>query len=399
MHTSVSSLSYIGKATESLNIELEQLSVLNKGQDIVFDTGASDPSQFVDNLRLAAQVGDKTLSVGGDGRNNQIHLALWSARNRPVFSADEEPLELSIFCIEEPEAHLHPHQQRKLANYLSEVLHAQVIITTHSPQIACEFPPASIIRFYDNNPDTLAAGDGSNPFIKKSFIDFGYRLNIIPAETFFSNVVLLVEGPSEELFYKALAKEIGIDLDRLNISILMVDGVGFDAYISLLHSLNIDYVVRTDNDIFKIPRSDEYRYAGIQRGIEIYRSYFEPDKDFEEILKNHENQLRKFDIEHPPDESAQLIIEALEDFDIFLADADLENDLKNSEMGIFLEKYFGNIAQDGLVEKMQKRKATFMFNFLTEHSDSLKVLRDSDLVKPLLRSQEIANSYGNPQSD
>ena len=91
----------------------------------------------MDNLKLASKVSGKTVVVGGDGRNNQIHLAMWAAKNRISSTSSVDPLEVSIFCVEEPEAHLHPHQQRKLANYLAETLPAQVIITTPSPQIAC----------------------------------------------------------------------------------------------------------------------------------------------------------------------------------------------------------------------------------------------------------------------
>lgn len=399
---SVSSLSYVRNATRNLNTELDQLSIRNIGQEIIFDTGASDPSEFVDNLRLAAQIGDKTLTVGGDGRNNQIHLALWASRNLSALDAGEEPLEVNIFCIEEPESHLHPHQQRRLARYLSETLQAQVIITSHSPQITCGFPPASVIRLYDNKPDTLAAGNGSNPFIERKFIEFGYRLNIIPAEAFFSSVVLLVEGPSEELFYKALAEKIGIDLDRLNISILMVDGVGFEPYISLLSSLNIDFVVRTDNDIFKVPKKDEYRFAGVQRGVKIYRTYYEENEDFELVLAKHEQYLSGFNNQEPPPEylaSVNNIIAELEDFDIYLAEVDLENDLIESEIGDVLNQFINMIEVEETVAAMKKRKATFMFGFLRDNSETLSHLQDNAITYPLLRCEEIASSYYGTQTD
>jgi len=391
VNESVAALSYVNKATDDLNSELRELSVQNISQEVVFDTGASDPSLFVDHLRLASKVYGKTLAIGGDGRNNQIQLALWAARNRNETDPDEEPLEVSIFCIEEPEAHLHPHQQRKLAKYLFDTLQAQVIITTHSPQIACEFSPDSIIRLYDNGPDTLAAGNGINPFIEKAFIEFGYRLSIIPAEAFFSHVVLLVEGPSEELFYRSLADKIGVDLDRLNISVLMVDGVGFKPYISLLHSLGIDYVVRTDNDIFKIPGHEAYRFAGVQRGVEIYRAFFEKDVEFETLLQQYESRLKGFsDLRPPPEslEAARKIVQMLEKFDIFVAGADLEHDLHRA-LGKTISDFFGIAGDSEIVRQMQKRKATFMFAFLREHSDALGDLKDDPLAKPLLRCQEI----------
>ena len=56
-------------------------------------------------------------------------------------------------------------------------------------------------------------------------------LNALSAETFFSDGVFLVEGTSEVLFYTALARELKLDLDRHNISILSVEGVGFKPYV------------------------------------------------------------------------------------------------------------------------------------------------------------------------
>ncbi len=81
-----------------------------------------------------------------------------------------------------------------------------------------------------------------------------FRSNALSSEVYFSDCVLLVEGSSEVIFYKALANQINVDLDKLNISILSVEGVGFKRYIELLEALNITWLVRTDNDYFKVTR-------------------------------------------------------------------------------------------------------------------------------------------------
>ena len=387
---------YIDRATESINTELDSLSFHNQRQDVVFDAGASDPTRFVDELRLASRVDGKSVIIGGDGRNNQIHLALWSARNKMRAEEGDEPLEVNIFCIEEPEAHLHPHQQRKLAQYLSDTLQGQVIITTHSPQVACEFPPASIVRLYNNGFSTLAAGNGVNPFTEAAFIEFGYRLNVIPAEAFFADVVFLVEGPSEELFYKALSKHVGVDLDRFNISVLMVDGVGFKPYISLLRSLSIPFVVRTDNDVFKVPNQDAYRLAGVQRALEIYKSSCGQDSTLEMLLKD-QDKLQGFTMSSPPQETLEIagkFIQALERVGIYVSEVDLEHDL-HSALPDITSTYFGLSCNADIIVEMQKRKATFMFDFLREHSDKLALIKGHSLAKPLLHCQCIAEAnYG-----
>jgi len=395
VNNNVASLAYVKKATDRLNKELAALSFQAAKEEVFFDTGTADPSLFVDGLELASRVGEKTLSVGGDGKNNQIHLALWAARNMSTLDSEEEPLKVTIFCIEEPEAHLHPHQQRKLAAYLADTLKAQVIITSHSPQIVCEFPPASIIRLYSNHPDTLAAGDGATPFTEKALIEFGHRLNIIPAEAFYSHLILLVEGTSEVMFYRNLAPAIGIDPDRLNISILSVSGIGFKPYIILLNSLSIGYVIRTDNDVFRIPRREAYRLAGVERGIEIYRGFCREDSEFEALLQKHEGELQGFPTCVPPTENktaATAISGMLEKFNIFVADDDLEHDLHDA-LGEVTSAFFGQDADGETVRQMQKRKATSMFGFLLEHSNELARLRDHSLAKPLLRCQRMAESW------
>ncbi|PES24639.1 ATP-dependent endonuclease [Bacillus anthracis] len=387
----VGKLNYVKKATVDINEELEKLSFHHKSQSIEFDVGAWDSSQFVDNLNLVSKVKDKSLSVSGDGRSNQLFIALWAQRNEVK---KDNLLEVTFYCIEEPEAHLHPHQQRKLANYLLEAINNQVFLTTHSPQIAAEFPPDSIVRLYNKQLETKAANDGCNTLIADAVSNFGHRMSVIPAEALFANVVLLVEGQSELLFYKALANDIGIDLDRLNISILMVDGVGFDYYIDVLTTLGISFVVRTDNDFFKLPKKDTYWYAGVKRCIKIYNTFYEKDKELDELLKREKLLTQvPLDIPQTVKDYVNQLITKLEDFNLYLAEKDLEHDLNNSLVSKQLNKYFGSYlkSQDDpeIVKEMQKKKATFMFSFLNDSQTDLSVLKDHSLAKPLLSCVDI----------
>ncbi len=386
-------LSYIANATQVINEELEKLSIHHKKQKIVFNAASSNVDSFISSCSIASQNNGKSLLIGGDGRLNQIYLSLWAARNEV---SEDKIDEVSIICIEEPEAHLHPHQQRKLSEYLSTTINAQVIITTHSPQIACEYSPNSIIRLLDQGEGTIAASKGCSEIIKEAFEDFGYRLSIIPAEAFFADVVLLIEGPSEELFYKTLSKQIGIDLDRLNISVLMIDGVGFETFISILDSLEIEWVVRTDNDISKIPYKNEYRFAGVERAIELYKLSFKPDNELEALLSKYSHLLRGFSDTNPPANSkmaVEVLKEELEKFNIYISNIDLENDLFNCPLQSDIIDCFSKVEHNMIVKKMQERKAIHMYEFLKKKKSELHKLSDHSISAPLIACKEIIEGY------
>jgi len=194
----VRSLHYVAEATKDLNDELKALSHHHAGYNVSLDTGAIGIEQFIEQLELGASTNGSRVMLGGDGRNNQILLALWKAKS--VLEHDQNS-EVVIYCVEEPEAHLHPHQQRKLASYLISALPGQTIVTSHSPQIAASYRPNSIVRLLRDNGASRAASQGCSACIDNAWTGLGYRISILPAEAFFASAVMLVEGPSEMLFY------------------------------------------------------------------------------------------------------------------------------------------------------------------------------------------------------
>lgn len=146
----------------------------------------------------------------------------------------------------------------------------------------------------------------------------------------------MVEGQSELIFYKTLAKQIGIDLDRLNISILSVEGVGFYTYAKILGALGIYWVARTDNDIFKIQHQDAYRFAGIERGLELAKQSCDLEETDEKVIDAYSCKIHGFvDKNSIPSkvlEAADKLRDVLANYDIFIADVDFETDLCNGPL-------------------------------------------------------------------
>lgn len=389
-------LSYVKNATEQLNKELDKLSIHNREQQIVFDTASTDVDRVIQNVSVTSKYGDKKLIIGGEGRINQIYLSLWASQNQLTEISNE----VSIICIEEPEAYLHPHQQREVATYLGRTLQGQVILSSHSPYIVSEFSPNSIIRLYKQGThDTSVASDGCSKVIGEGIEDFGYRMSVIPAEAFFSDCVILVEGPSEMVFYKTLAKQIGIELDRLNISVLSVDGVSFPTYMKILNAMQIYWISRTDNDIMKVPRKDEYRYAGIERSISFYLEFCQHEDADVKVIDSERGNLRFADKNNIPKKSknaAKKIAEILTGQDVLLAKQGLEEDFYNSPVQKELKDFYGkDLTDEEVINKMKEHKAINMYDFLKKHKASLKKLKDDPLALPLVSAKEyIERHYG-----
>ena len=177
----------------------------------------------------------------------------------------ENPADINILFIEEPEAHTHPQMQyifiRKIKEFLSkhnQELNLQTIITTHSSHIIAEDDFSNIKYFLikeknevvsKNLKDYFTSNEDKNKeFLKK-------YLTVDRTELFFADKAILIEGDTERLlmpiFMKIIDKE-GDDhllpLLSQNISIISVGGSHAHIFIDFLNFLEIKTLIITDLD-------------------------------------------------------------------------------------------------------------------------------------------------------
>ena len=109
-----------------------------------------------------------------------------------------------VVLIEEPENHIHPEMQRKLLRFLSEETEKQYFISTHS-NIFLNTTYADRIFFTTFENGEIKVSDAT----KRTEIlnELGYSV----AENLVSDLIILVEGPTDTPIIEEYLKKFGID--------------------------------------------------------------------------------------------------------------------------------------------------------------------------------------------
>ncbi len=177
-------------------------------------------------LYLRDDSGDESTANRGLGSNNLLFMAC----ELLLLGSDADGFPLLL--VEEPEAHLHPQRQLRLMQFLQQKTgeartdgqKIQVIVTTHSPNLA------SVIQL--DNLVLLSGGKAfplSEACTQLDASDYGFLtrfLDVTKANLFFARGLLIVEGDAENILFPTLARILRRDFTGNGVSIINVGGIG-----------------------------------------------------------------------------------------------------------------------------------------------------------------------------
>ncbi|MBS6669323.1 MAG: AAA family ATPase [Haemophilus parainfluenzae] len=198
-----------------------------------------------------------------DGQKSMLYLSLvltsqsiyHSVRNNENSSFDIEKLRPPIFtliALEEPENSLSPHYLGRVIEALKQTTQhndAQAIIATHAPAMLRRVFPEHIRYLRLNSFRTTIIrmiclpdkSDDAHKFVREAIQAF--------PEIYFSRLVVLGEGDSEEIVLPRILSAKGIPVDSSAITIAPLGGRHVNHFWRLLYQLEIPHITLLDLDV------------------------------------------------------------------------------------------------------------------------------------------------------
>ena len=198
-----------------------------------------------------------------DGQKSMLYLSLVlssQAIGRAVLAEEDtsfdpdklRPPVFTLIAVEEPENSLSPHYLGRIVSTLSSVTSkedAQALIATHAPSMLKRVDPRHIryLRLTEDRTTQVKRvllpkkADEAHKFVREAVQAF--------PEIYFSRLVILGEGDSEEIVLPRILRAKGAPVDESAVTIAPLGGRHVNHFWRLLAELEIPYVTLLDLDV------------------------------------------------------------------------------------------------------------------------------------------------------
>lgn len=230
----------------------------------------------------------------GDGLRSLFYLSMVSALlEAEIRITGKSNATLTILAVEEPENHISPHLLGRVMENLrgiSKKPNAQVVLTSHSASIVKRVDPDNLTHLrIDQAQFTTVVRKISLP--SKTSEAYTYIKEAIRAypELYFSRLVILGEGDTEEIVIPRVLSTYGIRPDDYAISIVPLGGRHVNHMWKLLNDLDIPHITLLDLD-------RERGGGGWSRIKYAFEQLLLNGRNREELLKFHYENPSRYEV-------------------------------------------------------------------------------------------------------